>query len=502
MDLALTSDFDSSLLPCWDSASSAAANAKNERKGVGDRNVSNSPRSSNSKADGEVSWESCGSTGFAPLTSFNTMLEEEENKINLNTSSECDRAEHGIALNEDGAGCNDPHGNSSGAPDPGTGLKIGASANTSSEPWIMTQKNQQEVQVASSPSPSGCGVEGDNGIPAASVVSASMKDAASTSSNVSSSHRHRHYHHHNLSTKNPLPASSHGCVSNPNPPPASLQQAAPESASHSQTTQMHPLAIPSSANCPPHVVTEAHAAHATQMQQAAGMQNTLFPLALTTLGGNSTAAYGAGMSFPTNDGANMARLTSTGGNSSINTSVSDQNSNSNVGQQQQVKTNSMLFPSQTTSTQQPGSDDNMTTTPPPFYLFDAPIELRVNFMQSQRMHGLPVTEDNNSYHYGVAVNGFHPQLSGQGNSSTSMFHHSSANNNGSGSSSSGSHNASSSTVQLVDARHGNRKAGRIKNEREQRRAQKITELIDQLREKMETGGWKVEIKSKFHTLSS
>jgi len=31
---------------------------------------------------------------------------------------------------------------------------------------------------------------------------------------------------------------------------------------------------------------------------------------------------------------------------------------------------------------------------------------------------------------------------------------------------------------------------------------KITELIDQLREKMETGGWKVEMKSKFQTLSS
>jgi len=40
-----------------------------------------------------------------------------------------------------------------------------------------------------------------------------------------------------------------------------------------------------------------------------------------------------------------------------------------------------------------------------------------------------------------------------------------------------------------------------RNEREQRRAQQITELIDELRESMVKAGWKVELKGKYHTLS-
>lgn len=123
--------------------------------------------------------------------------------------------------------------------------------------------------------------------------------------------------------------------------------------------------------------------------------------------------------------------------------------------------------------------------PPPFYLFDAPIELRANFNKNQRRLGIPVQDDCNSYHYGEAVKGFHPQhlLSNQ------QGHQSS--------------HAQKNRVQLIDARHGSLpKSGRAKNEREQRRAQKITDLIDQLRINMEKGGWKVEVKSKFHTLSS
>jgi hypothetical protein len=269
--------------------------------------------------------------------------------------------------------------------------------------------------------------------------------------------------------------------------------ATPQSAtevSNTTGTQMHPLAIPSSANCPPHVVTTAaqQTGHA-QMQAVMGLQNALFPVALTTMGGSS-AAFAAGLPMATNQGSN------------------DPLQQQHVDKGQQMQNNSAMFFSslqqqlQASQSQQQQQQQNTgnngtqaatTTPPPPFYLFDAPVELRLNFMQSQRMHGLPVTEDSNSYHYGVAVNGFHPQLTGQPNSVTGagLTNHST-----------GSHNHFSSSVQLVDARHGSRKAGRIKNEREQRRAQKITELIDQLREKMEKGGWKVEVKSKFHTLSS
>ena len=125
---------------------------------------------------------------------------------------------------------------------------------------------------------------------------------------------------------------------------------------------------------------------------------------------------------------------------------------------------------------------------PPFLLFDAPCELRHNFMNTQRMLNLPVHEDSNSYHYGMSVNGFHPQL----NVATDPV------------------SISSSqpilppgvNIKLVDSRHNKKNgAGKERNEREQKRAQKITELIEQIRTSMEEGGWKVEMKSKYHTLS-
>jgi hypothetical protein len=131
-----------------------------------------------------------------------------------------------------------------------------------------------------------------------------------------------------------------------------------------------------------------------------------------------------------------------------------------------------------------GKQQPSANNPPPFYLFDAPIELRANFMQSQRRLGIPVINDCNSYHYGETVKGFHPQ----GINGTNRD----------------SQQPNTVPVQLIDARHGGNRpgTGRVKNEREQKRAQKITELIDQLRVNMENGGWKVEMRSKFHTLSS
>ena len=143
----------------------------------------------------------------------------------------------------------------------------------------------------------------------------------------------------------------------------------------------------------------------------------------------------------------------------------------------------------------PNAGAAASTLPPPFYLFDAPIELRANFMQNQRRLGLPIQHDPNSYHYGETVNGFHPhqyQL---------PFGATAAAATG-GSPPRPPHNGL--PPQLIDARHGNyckSKNGQVKNEREQKRAQKITELIEQLRLQMEEGGWQVEARSKFHTLS-
>jgi len=108
-------------------------------------------------------------------------------------------------------------------------------------------------------------------------------------------------------------------------------------------------------------------------------------------------------------------------------------------------------------------------------------------MASQRMHNIPISEDNNSFHYGMAVNGFHPQLNAQVNPVLPLP----------------GVTLPLGAVQLVDARSKkNRKTGKERNEREQKRAQKITELIEKLRLSMERGGWKVEMKSKYHTLST
>jgi hypothetical protein len=45
------------------------------------------------------------------------------------------------------------------------------------------------------------------------------------------------------------------------------------------------------------------------------------------------------------------------------------------------------------------------------------------------------------------------------------------------------------------------KAAKERNEREQVRAKKITQLIDELRVNMQKEGWKEEMKSKYDTLS-
>jgi hypothetical protein len=121
---------------------------------------------------------------------------------------------------------------------------------------------------------------------------------------------------------------------------------------------------------------------------------------------------------------------------------------------------------------------------PPFLLFGAPIELRENFMQAQRLHGIRPLNDNNSVHYGmVAANGLSAQAVGGGSMASSTF-------------------LDASGLRLIDGRHGDVGSKRMRNAREQKRSQKINDLIDQLRDKMEHSGWRVGLKSKFHTLSS
>lgn len=491
MDLVLNSDFDASLLDCWDSN----ATGKNSTKGSGDTSASRSPPSNHSTGAG-VSWNS--SSGFNRLPHFADVDVKSSDSVGAS---------------------------------PATALSIGNSQTTAAttnhattnQQWqLIQQKTQQVQQTAQSPNTSSA--RKTSPIPVSMVASISSKEGTQPQNK--------------LSTQNLIVGLATSKVGSKTTISSGVELPANLHSSHSassliasdapNTTQMHPLAIPSSATCPPHVVTATHSAVHSQMQAVAGIQNTLYPMALTALGGGQAAAAfaAAGLSMPT---THLTAPTQQNSRTIQQPQLQPQHQQQTQQPAQQMHATPLFFPSQRmalqassqqsnsnasiqTQQQQPlqtqppqGQDSNggtksnaSSTSPPPFYLFDAPVELRVNFMQSQRMHGLPITEDSNSYHYGVAVNGFHPQLNAQVNPAAAAMANASG---GASMSSAGSQNYSSS-VQLVDARHTNRKAGRIKNEREQRRAQKITELIDQLREKMETGGWKVEVKSKFHTLSS
>jgi hypothetical protein len=166
-------------------------------------------------------------------------------------------------------------------------------------------------------------------------------------------------------------------------------------------------------------------------------------------------------------------------------------------------------------------------------------ELRMNFLQSQRMHdatnttvgaaAMPASStlptpsltpgDPNSYHYGLAVsgvsvNGFHPQLNAMSNPTLPL---SGLNSMGLAAATSASMipqqqgAGQNPNVRLLDGRSFrpepakkvmSKAAIKERNEREQRRAQKIAELIENLRLSMVKGGWKVEMKSKYHTLST
>ena len=128
---------------------------------------------------------------------------------------------------------------------------------------------------------------------------------------------------------------------------------------------------------------------------------------------------------------------------------------------------------------------------PPFYLFSAPCELRQNFLQAQRQNEVaaPGFQDANAFHYGMAVNGFNPHTIGQVNPIIPASLGAAILPNG-------------ERVTLLDGRRDHKRKSAVRNEREQQRAQKITELIDKLRSTMEQGGWKVEMKSKYQILST
>jgi len=284
--------------------------------------------------------------------------------------------------------------------------------------------------------------------------------------------------------------------------------------------QLHPMAIQSSATCPPHSGTggTGDSSNSTQTNPylqlgtagvLAGQNNQ--PSDFFGLHGIDSAALASlAAAFQNPSANNNNHISSLAANfimaqtKPAETDHECANLQSNPPQHRQLAFTTPSHSHNGSSTSAPSLDCSntqqlrhhskqaTTAKPPPFYLFDAPIELRANFMQNQRKLGLPIQHDPNSYHYGETVKGFHPQSLMNQQQMNALATNTQANQ------------IPDAPVQLIDARHGNLRSsfsGRVKNEREQKRAQKITELIDQLRIDMEKGGCKVEIRSKFHTLS-
>jgi hypothetical protein len=221
------------------------------------------------------------------------------------------------------------------------------------------------------------------------------------------------------------------------------------------STHLHPLGISSSAVCPPHA---AAAEAAAVPQPAQRLDPSLLPLALNALkaGVDFSQFLHAPNHLPTLNDMNGPTLTIPSVDAAQNPVYARSHAGAAVLSNDQHRI-------------------------PPFLLFDAPIELRTNFIRSQRAHGFQPLDDNNQYHFGLTVNGFHPRQDGRPTPVPGQL---------------------GENVRLIDARYGDQGSKRQKNAKEQKRAQRITDLIEQLRGKMEKGGWQVGLKSKLHTLSS
>ncbi len=299
------------------------------------------------------------------------------------------------------------------------------------------------------------------------------------------------------------------------------------------TQRLHPMGIQSSASCPApaHTVQQVQQAYQQQqqlhqqqqqlhhqqqqhsLQGSTTTQPTITNAApaatqnLNTLTANFMLAQAANSSVAATAAAAAAAAASSGGEQPAASVISQPSilqqtssrtktaTNRRRGTGTRPKSNAPKSKKKKTS----NSNEGAAAGQPPFYLFDAPIELRANFMQNQRRLGLPIQHDPNSYHYGETVNGFHPHQYQLPFGATTQ-----GGANGAAVEAAPVRPSNAPPPQLIDARHGNyrkNKGGQVKNEREQKRAQKITELIEQLRLQMEKGGWQVEARSKFHTLS-
>lgn len=250
----------------------------------------------------------------------------------------------------------------------------------------------------------------------------------------------------------------------PNCAEALLSSTEPSTNCLKHSNALHPQAIPSSANCPPiaNSVVSLSTDASTQLGKNAGsVGGTALPNPASAIDQTNQSISLDWGTDPSISAQSLAEVPSNSTNSIV-----DNSSSLLSNQLQELLARQSMAPMSNVT-----ANAASAIPQPPFLLFDAPIELRANFMASQRAHGFPILDDNNAFHYQ-----HHPPLSQQ---------------------------MVAPDVHLVDGRHGGIRNKRVKNEREQKRTQKITDLIDQLRGKMEEGGWKVGgTKSKYATLST
>ena len=255
-----------------------------------------------------------------------------------------------------------------------------------------------------------------------------------------------------------------------------------------QQRSLDPRAILSSANCPPHAGTAAAHSSDTEIslmpstaavsdaptmaqQNPVIHQELPFDVTNAALLPLAMNALAAGVTLPlplvlqaAQQALSQSQLLSQGGPNQISRLAfgAAPGGESNLN-------NTASFSASASTKRTTSQNQHASSNGPPLILPEPSAELRANFLASQRAAGFPLL-DSNQYHFGVSVNGFHPQsnMGVQSNVGTGKRSHTKG----------------------------------MKNVKEQRRTKQITDLIDDLRLKMEKDGWHVGLnKSKFNTLS-
>jgi hypothetical protein len=524
MELALNSNFDSELFDCWDDGDVNVSNSNNGDGRDGKRALSSSgmqqldvagPRrgrrrgsanrggagDNDNEADEDGELDRCDDAGGETRVADDSCWDSPEafEHFSRLPSFSMDNNDYdGRRTDLDG---NDAAAPASESAEPSLLPSPPTKTNKASSRPKKNRTTQQQRQLAAA--------DGDVAGPAPSAVVSSYSSIASTSASRSSGPGQSTLSAD--SSYSAVPQSSDASAARPS-------MLAPPSGpgAHDAATQMHPLGTLSSAKCPPLPASGAasnnhhhHGLPASAAAIPADLQGAAFyPLALSALAAGAAAAAAANATMnnqylidAVNNANNHAVAAAAVAAILGNPHQSDQQQQQ-LSQRAQRSSGSLdsanaegistqqqrMPPSEAASMGHPGATAGSSGRGTPVVSFDtaaaAPIELRTNFENSLRAHGM-LDANSVPYSFGVSVNGFHPQQGMMGSASSSVTGDTSA------------------AASRLGAGLGGAGEKRLKNAKEQVRAQKIAELIDELREKMQKSGWSVGVsKSKYNTLSS